>query len=43
MQIRWQEWKMAVPLSQPGTIDGDQSTKEAIGDWHYRVAPGYCL
>ena len=24
-------------------IDPDESTKEAIGDWHYWVAQGYCL
>ncbi|HKE28564.1 MAG TPA: calcium-binding protein [Bryobacteraceae bacterium] len=34
VQIRWQGRKMAVPLSQLGAIDPDESTKEAIGDWH---------
>lgn len=43
VQIPWQGRKMAVPLSQLDTIDGDESTKEAIGDWHYWVAQGYCL
>ena len=43
VQIRWQERKMAVPLSQLTAIDPDESTKEAIGDWHYWVAQGYCL
>jgi hypothetical protein len=43
VQIRWQGRKMAVPLSQLIAIDPDESTKEAIGDWHYWVTQGYCL
>ena len=43
VQIRWQGRKMAVPLSQLDTTDPDESTKEAIGDWHYWVLQGYCL
>jgi hypothetical protein len=43
VQIRWQERKMAVPLSQLETIDADESTDEAIGDWHYWVAQGCIL
>ena len=43
VQIRWQARKMAVPLSQLEAINPDQSTQEAIGDWHYWVAQGYCL
>jgi hypothetical protein len=39
--IRWQGHKMAVPLSQLAAIDPDESTAEAIGDWHYWVAQGY--
>ena len=39
--IRWQGPKMAVPLSQLAAIDPDESTAEAIGDWHYWVAQGY--
>jgi len=34
---------MAVPLSQLSATDPDESTKEAIGDWHYWVSRGYCL
>jgi len=30
-------------LSQLGAIDADQSTIEAIGDWHYWLAQGYCF
>jgi hypothetical protein len=41
--IRWQDPKMAVPLSQLAAVDPEESTAEAIGDWHYWVAQGYCL
>ena len=43
VQIRWQGRKMAVPLSQMEAIDADESTQEAIGDWHYWVAQGCIL
>lgn len=43
VQIRWQGRKMAVPLSQLVAIDPDESTEDAIGDWHYWVAQGYLL
>lgn len=39
--IRWQGRKLAVPLSQLAAIEVDQSTADAIGDWHYWVAQGY--
>jgi hypothetical protein len=41
VQIRWQGRKMAVPLSRLATIASDESTEEAIRDWHYWVAQGY--
>jgi hypothetical protein len=41
VQIRWQGRKMAVPLSQLAAIAPDESTEEAIGDWHYWVSQGY--
>jgi hypothetical protein len=43
VQIRWQGRKMAVPLSQLAAIDPDESTEEAIGDWHYWVSQGCVL
>jgi len=43
VQVRWQGRKMAVPLSQLAAIDPDESTEDAIGDWHYWVARGYIL
>jgi len=39
--IRWQRRKLAVPLSQLAAIDVDQSTVDAISDWHYWLAQGY--
>ena len=39
--IRWQGRNMAVPLSQLNALDPDESTNEAIGDWHYWVSQGY--
>ena len=39
--IRWQGRNMAVPLSQLTPIGADESTVQAIGDWHYWVAQGY--
>ncbi|MGD0976481.1 MAG: calcium-binding protein [Candidatus Korobacteraceae bacterium] len=41
--IRWQGRNMAVPLSQLVAIDAGESTTEAVGDWHYWVAQGYCF
>ena len=41
--IRWHDRTMAVPLSQLVAIDPDPSAAEAIGDWHYWVAQGYCF
>ena len=35
------EETVAVPMSQLTALDADQSTTEAIGDWHYWVAQGY--
>ena len=35
LQIRWQGRKEAVPPSQLEAINPDESTQEAIGDWHY--------
>ncbi len=41
--IRWHNRNVAVPLSQLTAIDADESTVEAIGDWHYWLAQGYCF
>ena len=39
--IRWQGRKLAVPLSQLAAVKVDESTANAIGDWHYWVSRGY--
>lgn len=39
--VRWQGRHVAVPLSQLVATDADESTNEAIGDWHYWMAQGY--
>jgi len=41
--IRWQNRTMSVPLSQLAGVKVDESTAEAIADWHYWVAQGYRL
>jgi len=41
--VRWQGRNVAVPLSQLTAVDPDESTDEAIGDWHYWVAQGCSL
>jgi len=39
--IRWQDRKVAVPLSQLTPIDENESTDQAIAHWQYWVAQGY--
>ncbi|HEY6302608.1 MAG TPA: calcium-binding protein [Terriglobales bacterium] len=39
--IRWHGRTMVVPLSQLIAINPNQSTAEAIGDWHYWGAQGH--
>jgi hypothetical protein len=41
--VRWPGRTMAVPLSQLAAVDSDESTAEAIGDWHYWVPQGCCF
>ena len=41
--IRWHGRNVAVPLSQLLAFNADDSTVEAIGDWHYWLAQGYCF
>jgi hypothetical protein len=39
--IRFIDRRLAVPLAQLQPIDADESTTEAVGDWHYWVGQGY--
>lgn len=43
VMTRWQNRNIAVPLSQLKAIDVDESTTEALEDWHYWIAQGYCF
>jgi len=43
VSVHWQGRTLAVPLSQLVAIAVDESTVEAVGDWHYWVAQGYCF
>ena len=43
VEIRWKKRELAVPLAQLEALEGDEPTKEGIGDWHYWVARGYEL
>jgi hypothetical protein len=39
--IRWNDRKLAVPLSQLEGIDIDGETEQVIEDWHYWTQRGY--
>ena len=41
VMTRWKNRNIAVPLSQLKAIDVDESTTQAIEDWHYWIAQGY--
>src|SRR5262249_13244897 len=41
VMVRWQNRSLVVPLSQLTAIDSNDSTAEAIADWHYWVTQGY--
>jgi len=43
VMTRWGNRNLAVPLSQLKPIGVDKSTKQAIEDWHYWIAQGYCF
>jgi hypothetical protein len=39
--IRWRGRNVAIPLSQLTPLNADESTAEALADWHYWLAQGY--
>jgi len=41
--IQWHGRNVAIPLSQLTPLSADESTAEAIADWHYWLAQGYCF
>ena len=40
VMIEWHDRTMAVPLSQLSATDADESTVEAVADWHYWLGQG---
>jgi hypothetical protein len=43
VSIRWGERTLAVPLAQLEIVEASDQTREAVEDWHYWVAMGYCF
>lgn len=43
VMTHWSNRNFAVPLSQLKPIGVDESTRQAIEDWHYWIAQGYCF
>ena len=43
VMTRWSNRNLAVPLAQLKPIGVDESTRQAIEDWHYWIAQGYCF
>jgi hypothetical protein len=43
VMTRWKHRNIAVPLSQLRAVDAHESTTQAIEDWLYWIAQGYCF
>jgi len=43
VMTRWNDRNIAVPLYQLKRIGGDESTTQAIQDWHYWAGQGNCF
>jgi len=44
VKMRYERRTLAIPLAQMlPSVEADEETKEAIGDWHYWVGQGYEL
>ena len=41
--IRWRGRNVTIPLSQLTPLNADESTAEAIADWHYWPAQDRCF
>ena len=41
VDIKWNDRKLSVPLSQLEGVDIDEETQQVIEDWHYWVNKGY--
>jgi hypothetical protein len=43
VSIAWGQRMLAVPLAQLEVVEASEQTREAVEDWHYWVAMGYCF
>ena len=43
VQARWQGRELGLPLAQLQGLEVSNQTAEAIADWHYWCARGYCF
>lgn len=43
VRTSWSGRTLAVPLAQLESLDVDDETEQAIGDWHYWIGQGYEL
>lgn len=43
VNIDWEDDELSVPLSQLEGISVDVKTQQALNDWHYWLAQGYCF
>jgi len=43
VRIKWQGRKLGVPLAQLEGVEVNNQTADAIADWHYWCAQGYCF
>lgn len=43
VSIAWGQRTLAVPLAQLEVVEASDQTREAVEDWHYWLAMGYCF
>lgn len=43
VSIAWGQRTLAVPLEQLEIAEASDQTREAVEDWHYWLAMGYCF
>ena len=43
VMIEWMGRPLGVPLAQLAAVDTDETTEQAVGDWHYWLGRGYQL
>jgi hypothetical protein len=40
ISVRWEKRALAIPLAQVQATGADESTQQAVEDWHYWVGQG---